>query len=96
MRALGKRGKVILDIMIAATQFSFSLSLASYITTAWQNVIKSVAGIEINIWVLGVALLFILVPIAWVRNISKFSFTFLVGNLLILTTVVIVTMLLFK
>ena len=33
----------------------------------------------------------ILIPIACVRNISKFSFTFLIGNTLILTTVIIVS-----
>ena len=95
MKALGRRGKVILDIMIAATQFSFSLSLASYITTASQNVIQSLTGVEISFWIIGLALLFILAPIAWVRNISKFSFTFLIGNLLILTTLVTVTVVLF-
>ena len=36
----------------------------------------------------------ILIPIAWVRNISKFSFTFLLGNTLILTTVIIVSVVL--
>lgn len=36
----------------------------------------------------------LLVPIAWVRNISKFSFTFLIGNTLIMTTVIIVSVVL--
>jgi solute carrier family 36 (proton-coupled amino acid transporter) len=36
----------------------------------------------------------ILVPISWVRNISKFSFTFLIGNSLILATLIIVTVVL--
>lgn len=34
LKVLGPRAKQILDFMIAATQFSFSLSLVSYITTA--------------------------------------------------------------
>ena len=36
--------------------------------------------------------MFILIPIAWVRNISKFSFTFLIGNLMMISTVLIVSM----
>jgi len=36
-------------------------------------------------------MLAILIPISWVRNISKFSFTFLIGNSLILATIIIVT-----
>ena len=39
---------------------------------------------------MGIGLWFILVPIAWVRNISSFSFSFLVGNLCIITTVIVV------
>ncbi len=35
LKTLGPKGKYFLDFMIAMTQFSFSLSLASYITTAW-------------------------------------------------------------
>lgn len=41
-------------------------------------------------WSLGWIVLSILTPLVWVRNISKFSITFLIGNLLILSTVIIV------
>ena len=55
-----------------------------------------VFDISISNVAIGCILVFILVPIAWVRNISKFSFTFLVGNTLILTTVIIVSVVLFS
>ena len=80
--------------MIAATQFSFSLSLASYITATMKTVIKTIFDYNIDIWYIAVVMMCILIPIAWVRQISKFSFTFLVGNILILTTVIIVTIVL--
>ena len=47
--------------------------------------------IETATWPYFVAALGFLTPIAWVEDIKKFSFTFLLGNLLILTTIVSVS-----
>ena len=47
-------------------------------------------GQEVSLWQAATPMLCILVPVVWVRDISKFTFTFLAGNLLIVTTVVIV------
>lgn len=41
-------------------------------------------------------LLLILTPVAFVRNLSKFSFTFLLGNLCILSTVIVVSYMMIK
>ena len=49
---------------------------------------------EVDIWTIAYFLMAILIPISWVRNISKFSFTFLIGNTLILSTLIIVTIVL--
>jgi proton-coupled amino acid transporter len=49
---------------------------------------------DVDIWTIAIFLLAILIPISWVRNISKFSFTFLIGNALILSTLIIVTVIL--
>lgn len=94
LKALGPKGKQILDVMIALTQFSFSLSLCSFITQSFQSIIKSQFGIDMEIWTIDFVMLAILIPISWVRNISKFSFTFLIGNSLILSTIIIVTVVL--
>lgn len=47
--------------------------------------------IETPQWPYFVLVLSVLTPIAWVEDIKKFSFTFLVGNLLILTTIISVS-----
>jgi len=94
LKTLGTRGKQLLDLMIATTQFSFSLSLVTYITQSWKIIALSVFGLDVHIWSIAYLLMMILVPIAWVRNISKFSFTFLMGNLLILATLVTVVIVL--
>ena len=43
------------------------------------------------VWPYFTGALAVLTPIAWVEDIKKFSFTFLVGNLLILSTIVTVS-----
>lgn len=55
-----------------------------------KTTINSSFGVESELWQYGIALIFILPPIAWVRDISKFSFTYLLGNLLLLVTVIVV------
>jgi len=47
--------------------------------------------IDSNPWIYGSIIICIYAPIAWVRNIAKFSFTFMLGNLLILMAVAFVT-----
>ena len=77
--------------MIAATQFSFSLSFVSFITVAAKSVIASLFGYELDLWTIAYVLMCILIPMACVRNISKFAFTFLVGNVMIISTVIVVS-----
>jgi len=63
----------------------------SYITKAWRSIVLVETGEDVSLWTMAAVLMCILIPIAWVRNISKFSFTFLIGNLLIMTTVIVVS-----
>ena len=91
LKVLGKKGKYLVDIMIALTQLSFSLSLITYIITSAQSMIHTYTGYQVWIWHVAMGMWCVLVPIAWVRNIAKFSFTFLIGNLCIMSTVVIVS-----
>jgi len=41
-------------------------------------------------WYYALGLIIILTPITWVRDISRFSFTFLLGNSLLLLTLLTV------
>lgn len=60
-------------------------------TETWVSILKSVFGIKVGLWTPGIVLLGILTLMAWIRDISKFSSTMLIGNLCILTTLIIVT-----
>lgn len=77
--------------MIAATQFSFTIALVSFVTASWQSLAREVLGLDLGIWTVAVFAMVILTLLAWIRDISAFSFTLLIGNICILTTVVVAT-----
>ena len=91
LKVLGNRAKVILDFMIAATQFSFTISYCAFMTESWVTLLDTLFGLKVGPWTPGVVLLVILTMMAWVRDISKFSSTMLLGNLCILATLIIVS-----
>lgn len=91
LKILGNRAKVTLDMMIAATQFSFTISFCAFMTETWVGLLHTLFGLKVGPWTPGVVLLVILTLMAWVRDISKFSFTMLIGNLCILSTIIIVS-----
>lgn len=91
LKLLGSRAKILLDFMIAATQFSFTISFGAYIAEAWKGLLLSLCGLKVGSWTTSSALVVVLTLMAWVRDISKFSSTMLIGNLCILSTLVIVS-----
>ena len=91
LKVLGNKAKVLLDIMIALTQFSFTITFCAFMTETWVSILATIFGLDVGPWTPGVVLLGILTLMAWVRDISKFSSTMLVGNLCILATLLIVS-----
>ena len=67
------------------------MSHISFIIQSLRTTIDAHMGMETPVWPYFVGVLSVLTPIAWVEDIKKFSFTFLVGNLLILSTIVTVS-----
>ena len=90
-RALGKKGRFGLDVMISLTQFCFSIAAIIFIINTFKITFDMLLVTETNPWIYGGVVICIFTPIAWVRNIAKFSFTFMLGNLLILLAVAYVT-----
>ena len=56
-----------------------------------KSTIDGIYGIETNPLIYMIGIICILTPIAWVRDIAKFSFTFMIGNFMILLTVIVVS-----
>lgn len=90
-KALGKRGRFVLDVMIALTQLSFTISHITFLVSSFKTTVDTLSGADTNVWIYGAIVIMIYSPIAWVRNIAKFSFTFMLGNLLIVMGVTFVT-----
>lgn len=90
-RAFGKKGRFILDFMIALTQFSFTIAGIIFIVSSFKITVDTLFSVDSNPWIYGGVIVLIYTPISWVRNIAKFSFTFMLGNILILMAVLFVS-----
>ena len=90
-QAFGSNGRIILELMIALTQFSFSISQVSFMARSLKTTMDSTFTINSNIAIYGAILVCIMTPVAWVRNFAKFSFSYMIGNLLTFFTVVLLS-----
>ena len=61
----------------------------TFLVTSMKSTFDVIFTIDSNIVIYATIVVLILTPMAWVRNIAMFSFTFLIGNLLILITVIV-------
>jgi amino acid permease len=48
-------------------------------------------GIDSSPWIYTIGIICLLTPLAWVRDIAKFSFTFMIGNFMVLLTTIVVS-----
>lgn len=90
-RALGKRGRFVLDVMVALTQYSFAISHITFLVASFKSTFDAWLGANTNPWIYGGVVIAVFTPISWVRDIAKFSFTFLLGNFLIAFSIIFVT-----
>lgn len=88
---LGRVGRIIIDIIIAVTQYSFTISHIAFICQSLRTTLNQAFLLDTGMWIYAVPLISILTPFAWVRDIAKFSFTFMAGNFMILLTVIVVS-----
>lgn len=89
-RVLGPRGRLFLDIMIFMTQYCATIAQSVFIIQSFASSLNTAFGWNTPQWYYAMGLVCILTPIAWVRDISKFSFTFMLGNTLLMATVITV------
>jgi proton-coupled amino acid transporter len=82
--------------MIAITQFSFTIAHMGFIIGSFKSTIDDIFEVNTNPYLYSWLLMCILTPLACVRNIAKFSFTFLIGVLMILISFFVVSIFCFK
>jgi solute carrier family 36 (proton-coupled amino acid transporter) len=95
-KAFGNKARLITEFMIAITQFSFTIAHMGFIIGSLKSTVDDIWEIDSNPYMFAWLLMIILTPLACVRNIAKFSFTFLIGVLMILISFFVVSTLCFK
>ena len=85
-KVLGKKARFFLDIAIALTQISIVISHATFLIESFKVTIDTLFDIETNATIYGVLIVVAFTMLSWVRNIAKFSFTFMLGVFLLLLT----------
>ena len=90
-KVLGKKARVFIEVAIALTQYSFIISHITFMIASNKTTIDSLFSVDSNLIYYCMAVCICCTLLSWVRNLAKFSFTFMVGNLLILITTLYVT-----
>lgn len=86
----GKEARTVVDVMIAATQYSFSISHFTFEVESLKSTTDSMFMTNTPRKFFAFIIVCILIPISWARDIGKFSFAFMVGNFIILITIGVV------
>ena len=89
-KVFGSRGRRALDVMIAVTQFAFTINLFAFIITSLKSSFDFIFGWDTSMNLLAGGCVCLLTPVAWVRNFSKFSFSYIAGNCLIIFIIILV------
>ena len=63
----------------------------TFIVASCKTTVDQLYDVNSNPWLYAAALICILTPIAWERNIAKFAFTFLIGCVLLFWAVLVVS-----
>ena len=90
-KVLGKKFRVVLELLIAMTQFSFAISHIIFLIESCRSTIDHFFDVESNVVYYVIVIVIMNTSLSWVRNLANFSFTFIFGNFLIILTIIFVT-----
>ena len=89
-KALGRKARVFIDVAISLTQFCFVISHVTFLISASKNSVDSLSGWDTSVALYGGIVLMVYTLLSWVRNLAAFSFTFLIGTVLIIISCIFV------
>jgi solute carrier family 36 (proton-coupled amino acid transporter) len=78
---LGKWALILVDVMITSTQFSFILCYIIYITQSTHDLLLSLAGTKVELWIITVGLSVIILPLTLKRNLKSLEYCFSFGSI---------------
>lgn len=85
---LGKKARVFLEAAIALTQMAFVISHVTFLIDSFKSTYDTLFEADSSIIIYGVLICITYTMLSWVRNLAKFSFTFMIGvSLALLTSV---------
>ena len=89
-QVLGKKWRIVLEIAIALTQFTFSIAYFTFFMQSMKSTIDTLFNVDSSMLPQAIIVCLIFTAISWVRDLAKLSFTFIVGNILIVIVVIYV------
>lgn len=89
-KALGTKGKIMVDIFLSFCQFSFTVAQISFTLKTLQSIIL-VNGEKISLWYFAIFIIAFYSPLAWVRRLQYFAFGYILGCSMIIFTVLVVS-----
>ena len=90
-RVLGRKSRVILEVAIAFTQLGFCISHITFLIESCKTTVDSLWSTDSSYAIYMVVVIVIYSLLSWVRNLAKFSFTFMIGCFLVILTGIYVT-----
>ena len=90
-RVLGKTAKILIDIMIALTQYFITLTHIVFLVMSCKSTIDALFNVDSSLVIYCVIVVTLFTLMSWVRNLAHFSFTFMLGNLMVVITMIFVT-----
>ena len=87
-KILGRWARILSDIMIIGTQFSFILCYILYIVQSSNDVLTE-KGIKIGVWTIAMILSLIVIPVTLIRQLNNLSCGFVVGVICIVASALI-------
>ena len=87
-KVLGRWARILSDIMIIGTQFSFILCYILYIVQSSHDILFE-KGIKLNLWVIASLLSLIVIPVTLIRELNNLKCGFVLGVVCILASALI-------
>ena len=90
-KVLGRNSRIAIDFFIASTQFSIIISHINFLLESCKVTIDSLFDTDSSIVFYAIVIVICYTLMSWVRNLAKFSFTFMIGLIMLFSCVVYVS-----
>jgi amino acid permease len=88
--AIGKKGKYVVDVFLTVMQYGFVISFTYFVLESMKSVVDEAFETDIDKLYIGLGAFIVTAPLCLVRKIELFAFTFLIADILILLTAIII------